>query len=63
MEVRDESIGNLELIRWMNELIRPTLVWLYDTAGKHARFQSTHHTAAHGINVTLGLQRFVDNVC
>lgn len=63
MEVRDESVGNLELIRWVDELICPTLVWLYDTACEHARFESAHHAATNCIDITLGLQRLVDHVC
>lgn len=55
MEVGDEAIGDLEFIRWMNELISPSLVWLHDATCENARFKRTHDAAADRIDVLLRL--------
>jgi len=62
MEVGDEAVRDLELVRWMNELVRPSLVRLYNSAREHTRLEGADNAAANGVHVLLGLQRLVDNV-
>ena len=63
VEVCDEAIRNLELIRRVDELICPTLVWLHNATRENTRFECTHNTATNGIDVLLGLERLVDHIC
>ncbi len=62
MEVGDEAVRDLELVRWMNELVRPSLVRLYNSAREHTRLEGADNAAANGVHVLLGLQRLVDDV-
>ena len=62
MKIGNHTIGNREIIRRKNKLMRPSLIRIEGAHRGYGRLQTSHNSGSHSTDFPIGLQCIINHV-